>query len=172
MNRLDTPQKRWGCGSIALVAVLICGALFLLPRLFGGGDNADPNNDTNVDSGDDAGAQSASDDVRLGTLEISEEVDRDGCPVDSVSSLRNSERFYVVAPNSEVPEGTDIFVRLYQDGVVVEDLPIITADQDYNSTCINFVFETVDGDDFDPGQYEAEFWVNGNSYDSIQFEID
>jgi hypothetical protein len=170
MNRLDTPQKKWGCGSIALVAVLICGALFLLPRLFGGGDNnVDPN--TNVDNGDDAGAQSASD-VQLGSLVISENIDRDGCPVDTVSSLDNAERFYVVAPNSEVPEGTDIFVRLYQDGVVVEDLPIITADQDYDSTCINFVFETVDGDDFDAGEYEAEFWVNGNSYDSIRFNID
>ena len=162
MNRMDTKQK-WGCGSIALVALLICGAVVLLPRLFGEGDNV-TNTNTNSDNGDTS--------IVLGDLEISEDIDSDGCPLNSVSSLDNTDRFYVVAPNSAFPEGTTIFVRLYRDGVAVEDLPLITANQDYGDTCVNFVFETVDGRDFEAGQYQAEFWVNGNSYSTITFDID
>src|SRR5690349_2137831 len=119
MNRMNTNQK-WGCGSIGLVALLICGAVFLLPRLFGGDNN-------NVNTVDDNGdAQSVdTNDVFLGDLVIAESIDSDGCPVDTVSSLRNTDRFYVVAPDSSFPEGTTMFVRLYEDGVAVEDLPLI-----------------------------------------------
>jgi len=85
--------------------------------------------------------------------------------------LRNVDRFYVVALNSEVPEGTTIFARLYRDGEAIEDLPAITSNQDYNNSCINFVFETSDGDNFESGDYEAEFFVNGNSYNSVDFSI-
>jgi hypothetical protein len=171
MNRLDTNQK-WGCGSIAVVALVICGAVFLLPRLFGGGDNTNTIDDTNetVDTGSDA--QSANADIDLGDLVLTEQIDSDGCPTDSESSLSNTDSFYVVAPDSSFPEGTTMFVRLYEDGVAVEDLPLITANQDYGDTCVNFVFETVDGSDFDEGEYEAELWVNGNSYSSIRFNID
>jgi hypothetical protein len=168
MNRMNTNQK-WGCGSIALVALVICGAVILLPRLFGSGDNVNAipeDSDTNND------AQSANAEIFLGDLVLTEQIDSDGCPVDSESSLSNVDSFYVVAPDSSFPEGTTMFVRLYEDGVAIEDLPLITANQDYGDTCVNFVFETVDGSDFDEGEYEAEFWVNGNSYSTIRFNID
>lgn len=168
MKQLDTPQKKWGCGTIVVVILMICGALYLVPQFFGGNDNADPTE--RADNGD-AVAQNAADDVRLGSLQLAEEIDRDGCAVDTVSSLRNSDRFYVIAPNSEFPSGTTIFARLYRDGSAIEDLPIITANQNYTNSCINFVFETVDGDDFESGDYEVEFFVNGNSYSSTRFSI-
>jgi hypothetical protein len=166
MNKFNKQQQQWGCGSIILAVIVICGAAMLLPRLFGSGDNVD---DVNTP---DAIAQNEDTNIVLGPLVISEDIDRDGCPVNEVNSLENSSRFYVVAPNSAIPAGTDVFVRLYRDGVAVEDLPLITADQDYSNTCLNFVFETVDGNDFESGQYTAEFWVNGNSYSSIDFDID
>ena len=163
MNRMDTKQK-WGCGSIALAALVICGAVILLPRLFGSGDNTNEVNDIEPQNVDDS--------VFLGDLVVAEQIDANGCPVDSVSSLNNTEQFYIVAPDSSLPEGTTMFARLYRDGVAVEDLPLITANQDYSDTCVNFVFETVDGDDFEEGEYQAEFWVNGNSYNSVRFDID
>ena len=168
MNRMSTKQQ-WGCGSIALAVIVICGAVMLLPRLFGGGDNVvnDP-----TQAIDDVSSQSDFGDISLGNLVITEQIDSDGCPTEDLSSLDNTDRFYVVAPDSAFPEGTTVFVRLYKDGVAVEDLPLITANQDYSDTCVNFVFETVDGNDFDEGEYEAEFWVNGNSYSSIRFDID
>lgn len=163
MNRMDTKQK-WGCGSIALVALVICGAVILLPRLFGEGDNVITDAEAQQESGDTR--------IALGDLVLTEDINSDGCPVDDLSSLNNTDRFYVVAPNSAFPEGTSMFARLYRDGVAVEDLPLITADQDYGDTCVNFVFETVDGDEFEEGEYQAEFWVNGNSYSSITFNVD
>lgn len=169
MKQLNTPKKKWGCGTIAVIVVMICGAIYLFPRLFGGGEDTAPGNTTS-ESGN-AGAQSASSDINLGSLVIAENIDRDGCAVDNNSSLRNTDQFYVIAPDSEFPAGTTVFARLYRDGLVVEDLPLITADQDYSSSCINFIFETVNGNNFETGKYEAEFWVNGNSYNSITFNI-
>ena len=170
MKRLDTPQKKWGCGTIAVAILMICGAIYLFPRIFGGNDTAEPTD--NVDSGNEvADSQSASGDIDLGDLQISEAIDRDNCAVDSVSDLSNVDSFYVIAPNSQVPEGTTIFARLYRDGEAIEDLDPITANQDYDSTCISFAFESSSGD-FEEGDYEAEFFVNGNSYDTISFSID
>ncbi|MBZ0302806.1 MAG: hypothetical protein K8J31_23885, partial [Anaerolineae bacterium] len=77
---------------------------------------------------------------------------------------------YIVAPYSDVPAGTSVFVRLYQDGTPIEDTSEIQADQDYHNTCLNFVFEPIEGT-FDPGSYEAEFFVNGNPAQSVNFEI-
>lgn len=163
MNQLSSSQKKWSCGTIAVAVLMVCGGLYLVSQ-FLGGNTADP---TDV-----ADAQNASDNINLGSLEISEQIDRDGCATDSVSSLRNADVFYVIAPNSEFPEGTSIFARLYQDSTAIEDLPVITANQDYSNSCINFVFETTNGDNFQSGDYEVEFFVNGNSYDSIRFSID
>lgn len=165
MKQLNTPQKKWGCGTIVVVILMVCGALYLLPQFFGG-NTADP---TSIP--DNGNAQASSSDINLGTLEISEQIDRDGCAIDNVSSLRNADAFYVIAPNSEFPSGTTIFACLYRDGIAIEDLPVITANQDYSNSCINFVFETVNGNNFQSGDYEAEFFVNGNSYDSITFSI-
>jgi len=161
-------KQQWGCGSIALAVIVICGAVLLLPRLFGEGDNVITDPTTAID---DVSSQSQDESIVLGNLVITEQIDSNGCPTEQVSSLENTNRFYVVAPDSAFPEGTTVFVRLYRDGVVVEDLPLITANQDYSDTCVNFVFETVNGDDFDEGEYEAEFWVNGNSYSSVRFDI-
>jgi hypothetical protein len=173
MRQLNTPQKKWGCGTIAVAILMICGAIYLFPRIFGGGDgNTEQANDQVEDTNNDAQSSASSDDIDLGSLEISEGIDRDGCATEEVSSLNDVESFYVVAPNSAFPETTTIFARLYRDDEIVEDLPAITANQDYNNTCVNFVFETSNGRDFPSGDYTVEFFVNGNSYSSTDFEID
>jgi hypothetical protein len=165
-------MPKLGFGTIALGAIALCAIVLLIPRLFGGDDSADvepqsvpqrsePANDNTADMGD----------VDLGDLVVATGVDRDGCPTNEVSTLRNVDEFYVVAPNSEVAEGTDIFARLYLDETAVEDVPLITADSDYQNTCINFVFERTDNSNFESGDYEVEFWVNGNAYDSITFRV-
>jgi hypothetical protein len=169
MNLLNIPKIKWSCGAIAAAALVICGVIFLIPQFLGRGDTPEP---TVVANGGNDVAQNPLDNIHLGSLEIGEAIDRDGCAINNVSSLQNSPLFYVIAPNSEFPSGTTIFVRLYRDGRVVEDSPLITANQDYSSSCVNFVFETVDGNDFEAGEYEAEFWVNGNSYNTISFNLD
>jgi hypothetical protein len=76
----------------------------------------------------------------------------------------------VVAPNSNVPQGTTIYARLFRGNDVVEDSPEITADKDYVQNCINFVFQPT-GADFAPGSYEAQFFVNGNAASSVTFNV-
>lgn len=168
MNRLNTPQKKWGCGTIAVVILMVCGAIYLIPQFLGGNDSVEP---TNIPNSGNPIADNSSSNISLGSLEIAEQIDRDGCAFNRVSSFGSVQRFYVVAPNSSFPAGTTVFARLYRDGVAVEDLPMITANQAYSNSCINFVFETVNGASFESGTYEAEFWVNGNSYNSISFNI-
>ena len=174
---LNSRNKRFGCGTIGLLVVFLCAGALLLPRLFGGvfgGDNTDigaqsvPTSPADVDN---PPVVNSTGNVDLGPLVVTTAVDRDGCPVDDVNRLDNVDAFYVVAPNSEVAANTDVFARLYRDGGAVEDVPIITADRDYSNTCINFIFEHLDGS-FPPGEYEVEFWVNGNAYDSVTFRID
>jgi hypothetical protein len=147
---------------------MICGTVYLLPQFMGGQDSAEPT--VNDNSGNDV-LQNNSPNIVIGSLVIAEGIDRDGCAVNNVSSLQSANRFYVIAPNSAFPSGTTIFARLYQDGLAIEDLPLITANQDYSGSCISFVFETVNGNNFGIGQYEAEFWVNGNAYNSIRFNV-
>jgi hypothetical protein len=159
---------------IGLVVLgLIVAALFVLPRLGGGSEVASaptPVPQTGQVGGANTNPGTQASNVALGTLVAAANVDRDGCPVNTVQNFRPNDNIYVVAPNSAVPAGTSIFVRLYHDGQVLEDAPEIRADQNYNNTCINFVFESVAGG-FAPGLYEAEFFVNGNAYDTVRFEV-
>lgn len=167
MQNNDTPSSKMGIATIAFIAILVLG---VIAYLLGGNGNNTTNNTAENDTSD-VSAQNIDEDINLGRAVITEQVDRDGCAIGTTNNLRNVDSFYVVAPDSEVAEGTDIFVRLYHDDIAIEDLPIITADQDYDSTCINFVFETTDNFNFDSGNYEAEFWVNGNAYSSVTFSI-
>jgi hypothetical protein len=150
--------------TIVIGIIVVLAAIFVLPRLFNT-DNVD-----NTPVNDDAGSQTLDENIDLGQLVSASSIDRDGCATSTTASFEATEPVYVVAEDSSVPRGTSVFVRLYHEGQPIEDAPEITADQDYNSTCINFIFEP-EGRAFDPGSYEAEFIVNGNPADSVNFEI-
>ncbi|MCI0711288.1 MAG: hypothetical protein L0154_14115 [Chloroflexi bacterium] len=150
--------------TIVIGIIIVIVAIFVLPRLFNT-DNVD-----NTPADDSAGSQTVDENIDLGRVVSASSIDRDGCATDTTASFEVTEPVYVVAEDSNVPRGTSVFVRLYHEGQPVEDAPEITADQDYNNTCINFIFEP-EGSAFDPGSYEAEFIINGNPADSVSFEI-
>ena len=159
MNNFKLDGKTIAIGLLILVAAVI-----FLPRLFNTGA-------TNVEEPTSQPQNQAEDsNILLGNPVSAAAVDRDGCPVDTTDTFRPSEDIYVVAPSSDIPAGTAVFVRLYHENTPIEDAPEIQADQDYQNTCINFVFEPDDGP-FDTGSYEAEFYVNGNAAESVQFEV-
>lgn len=164
---MDNDKRMLGCGTFVVGIIIVLAIAVLSPMLFGNGNN----NDNDNARGNDVSSQSVDGGILLGPAVVSEQIDRDGCAVDITSRLTDVDSFYVVAPDSQIPSGTDVFVRLYKEGIAIEDLPVITANQDYESTCLNFMFETIDGQDFENGNYEAEFWVNGNAYNEINFEI-
>jgi hypothetical protein len=108
--------------------------------------------------------------VELGRVYASSNVDRDGCPVDSVSEFYPDEPVYVSIERSYIPRGSELFARLYQDGRAVEDTAPIRADQNME-TCVWFVFESGRGSGLQPGQYEAEIFVNGEALDYVEFVV-
>jgi hypothetical protein len=112
------------------------------------------------------------DGVELGDVVMAEALDRNGCPSTTAATFDvNTDRIYVVAEDSHVVAGTEVFVRWYLDGEVYEDSPVIVADQDYENDCISFTLQLDHADQFRPGDYEAEFIINGNPAESVSFEI-
>ncbi len=78
---------------------------------------------------------------------------------------------YVVAEDSVIAQGTDIFVRWYYEGEVYEESDEITADQNYTDTCIGFSLEADEINALRAGDYEAEFIVNGNAANTVDFQV-
>lgn len=163
MNNIKLDRKTIVIGLIVLV-----GALYFLPKILGN-DNSDDNNNNN--SSGSSTTNQVDTGANFGQIVTANAVDRDGCAVGSTTTFSTSGPIYVVAQDSEVQQGTAIFVRLYYQGQPIEDLPEITADQDYNNSCINFVFGPTQGAALQSGQYEAEFVVNGNQSDSVTFQV-
>jgi len=166
--------KSLGVGALVLILACVLCAAFAIPRVFDGGD--DDNEPRPAEQEDDSPSVSdesrpENDNVVLGSLTTAASLDSDGCPVEVASTFSPTDSIYVVAPNSDVPEGTLVFARLHHNGNAVEDSPEIQADQDYSNTCINFVFEPTTGEAFEPGSYEVEFIVNGNPSESVTFEV-
>ncbi len=164
-NTQGTPDRKQ---LIIIGIVIVVAAIFLLPRLFG---NNTPTTQTNVPSVPQQQNPSTDNaNIQLGAPVSAVSVDRNGCATDTASTFSPSDSIYVVAPNSNVPQGTTLFVRLYRDNNPVEDAPQITADKDYIQNCISFVFAPT-GQDFAPGTYEAQFFVNGNAASSVTFNV-
>jgi hypothetical protein len=158
--------------TIIIGLLIIAAAIFVLPRLF---DTSRVNDTNPPDTIQDNGGQTrdsqpADSNADLGRVVSASSVNRDECPTNTTSTFEANQPIYVVAQDSSVEAGTTVFVRLYHEGQPIEDAPEITADRDYNDTCISFVFEP-EGAAFEDGSYEAEFIVNGNKSDSVAFEV-
>lgn len=151
--------------TIGIGILLILAALIFLPRLLNNGDTNPNEPGTSVPQENTRNA-----DIELGSPVAAAAVDSAGCPVNITDDFETSEDIYIVAPDSDIPEGSSVFVRLYHENTAVEDAQEIVADRDYQNTCINFVFEPI-GAPFDEGDYTAEFYVNGNVADSVDFQI-
>jgi hypothetical protein len=170
MNTRDSMSSKLNGRTIAIGVVILLAAIFILPRLFNTDSVAQPNQPSLGNENFGNQNQPLDGNIALGNPVSAAAVDRDGCPVETTSQFSASNDIYVVAPNSSVPQGTSVFVRLYREGQPIEDAPEIIADRDYDNTCINFVFEPVN-QPFESGSYEAEFFINGNAADTISFDV-
>lgn len=157
-----------------IIGIVIIAAIFLIgPRLFNTNNTADNTPlplPTRQNTGGVLGGNN-SDNIDIGNVVTTSAVDINGCPTDSRADFEPGEQVYVVAEDSDFPAGTSVFVRLYHDGTPLEDAPEIQADRDYTNSCVNFIFEPTAGQEFDSGDYQAEFIVNGNSADTVNFEV-
>jgi hypothetical protein len=108
----------------------------------------------------------------LGPVVAAQNIDRDNCAVDATTSFDDNDPIYVVLEDSQLPRGTSMFARMYQDGQAIEDTRELVAEEDYNNVCVSFVFEPTDrAEVWESGNYEVEFYVNGNAYQSTSFQI-
>ncbi len=164
-NTQGTPDRKQ---LIIIGIVIVVAAIFLLPRLFGNNTPTTQTNAPTIPQQQNPSTDNAN--IQLGAPVSAVGIDRNGCATDTTSTFSPSDSIYVVAPNSNVPQGTTLFVRLFRDNNPVEDAPQITADKDYIQNCINFVFSPT-GKDFTPGTYEAQFFVNGNAASSVTFNV-
>lgn len=129
----------------------------------GNGDLVPPSSNTNNTTLDTSG---------LGLVVAAQSVDRDNCAVNTTSTFDTNDAVYIVMEDARLEQGTTMFARLYRNGVAVEDTRELTAEDDYDNVCVSFVFEpSASAEVWDAGQYEAEFFVNGNSYRSTSFDI-
>src|SRR5690606_12627679 len=78
-----------------------------------------------------------------------------GCAGERQDGFGVHDTVYVVVENADISQGTTLFVRLYHSDTPLEDSAELTADQNYEDVCANFLFEPVEGAAFDVGQYEA-----------------
>jgi len=166
----------------AIVTIVVIIGLLLLGRFITGmsGNTTNPTTDTtyngngttNNNSLNPANTNNTTTLNNLGPVVAAQAIDRDNCAVDATTHFTTRDPVYVVLADSQLPQGTTMFARLYKDGVAIEDTKELTADQDYNNTCVNFVFRpSQSAQVWQPGNYEAEFFVNGNSYRSTTFDI-
>jgi len=156
--------------SLLIVVVIVIAAALLLPRLFGNNTPTTQTNTNNPTIPQQQNPVTNNANIQLGAPVSAVGIDRNGCATDTTSTFSGSDSIYVVAPDSNVPQGTTVFARLYRNNNPVEDAPQITADKDYSQSCINFVFQPT-GADFAPGTYEAQFFVNGNAASSVTFNV-
>ncbi len=149
---------------IIIVVLVIIAAVVLLPRLFNNNAATTPQTIPAQQN------PQTDNNIQLGAPISTSSLDSSGCAIESQSTFSPNNSIYVVAPESNIPQGTTLFVRLYRDGAAIEDAPQITANQDYFNNCINFVFQPT-GQAFDAGSYEAQFFVNGNAGPSVVFNV-
>ncbi|MCC6615887.1 MAG: hypothetical protein IT320_20625 [Anaerolineae bacterium] len=149
-----------------IIILVVVGIAFLLLRNQGQTPAATPTATPQPLAQTDNSASSA---IQLGQIVTAQSVDRDGCPGEVTSRFAPTDSIYVVARETDIPQGTGVFARLYFNNEGIEDTDEITADTDLPATCINFVFEHDGG--FEPGNYEAEFFVNGNPAGSVSFTV-
>lgn len=161
--------------TIAIGLIVIVVVIFLAGRLFGGSGDETPtstaplSNDAPT-SGQDQG-EPEDDGIELGDVVMATSIDENGCPTDVVNGIEPSTLpFYAVAPNSDVVEGTTVFARLSRGTQNLQDAAEITAPDDLNDVCIVFEFDPRSLA-LEPGEYQVQFFVNGNAADTAEFEV-
>ncbi len=116
-------------------------------------------------------SSSAVTELAIGPFYSTAEVDQNGCPERALAYFRPEDAIYISAETSQIPAGTEIFVRLIFAGNPIEDTAPLVADQDL-TTCVWFVFERTRAGGFAPGDYQAEVYVNGERFETVRFTVE
>jgi hypothetical protein len=182
----QAPTNNSQMRTAAIVTIVVIIGLLLLGRFVTGmmGNNNTPTTSDTINNTNSGNTQlnpqnnttnntnNTLDTSNLGPVVAAQNIDRDNCAVDATTSFDDNDPIYVVLEDSQLEKGTSMFARMYKDGNAIEDTRELVAEQDYNNTCVSFVFEPTDrAEVWDAGNYEVEFYINGNAYQSTSFQI-
>lgn len=125
-------------------------------------NNSSNNNSSNNDSG-----------IALGDFVVGSSLNADGCVTRPASSFRSTDTIYVGIQPSDFPNGTVFYAQFFVNGELYEETDEITADDDYGDTCVQFNIQAESGaPNLTRGNYEANFYVNGNVADTVTFVVE
>ena len=171
-NNAGTGGLKLDGRTVAIAVVVLLVLLFLGFQLFGnrGADSTAENVNPTAAFQENPNAGEPATNPSLGNVVAAANVDREGCPTDTTTTFNTDDTIYVGVTNGDIPEGTDMFARLFYEGEPLEDTDVITADADYS--CVAFAFEATSGAEvLESGSYEAQLFVNGNPGDSVSFDV-
>jgi hypothetical protein len=165
MNRRGFQPSRIMLIVGALIVLCLCvvfgGAGSLFSGFLGGNERVTTR---------DAVPQTGNQAVELGRAYTTTEIDQEGCPLDNVFEFYPDEAVYVSIDYSYIPQGTEMFARLYYNGQAIEDTEAIYADRDME-TCVWYVFEGSRGSELQVGDYEVDIYVNGSVVETLDFVV-
>jgi len=181
----QAPTNNSQMRTAAIVTIVVIIGLLLLGRfvtgMMGNGNDTTPTTSDTINNTNSGNTQlnpqnnttnNTTDTSNLGPVVAAQNIDRDNCAVDATTSFDDNDPIYVVLEDSQLAKGTSMFARMYKDGTAIEDTRELVAEEDYNNTCVSFVFEPTDrAEVWDAGNYEVEFYINGNAYQSTSFQI-
>jgi hypothetical protein len=108
----------------------------------------------------------------LGDIVTAEGIGANNAPVEVTDSFDASQDFiYAVAEVERIEPGTTMFARWSRDGEPFEDSTELRADRLYENTFVEFHLENLQ-DSMEPGDYQVQFFVNGNPSKEAVFTVE
>jgi len=93
-------------------------------------------------------------------------------PIGITDTFSESEDvLYCVVEANRIDAGTNFYARFLYEGEPFEDTPVITAEQDYSDTHIEFHIEPADFGVLEAGDYACKIYVNGNPVQTVEFRV-
>jgi len=93
-------------------------------------------------------------------------------PIGVTTTFNASEDIiYCIVEARRIDSGTSFFARWSFEGEPFEDTPVITADQNYQNTYIEFHIEPRDFGVLKAGDYSCKIYVNGNPVRTAEFKV-
>jgi hypothetical protein len=108
--------------------------------------------------------------VQLSQIVMTRTVGEGNEPIDTTNQFRTTDRAIYAVAQGNIPSGTRMFARWSREGVPFEDTTEIVADRAYENTFIEFHISP-SGSALVPGNYNVQFFVNGNPGPQAQFLV-
>jgi hypothetical protein len=108
----------------------------------------------------------------LGNAVMAKGIGSNNAPISETSTFNSSEDIiYCVVKATSIDKGTTLFARWVYQGEPFEDTPVITADQKYTNTYVEFHIEPKSIGVLKSGNYECRIYVNGNPVRTATFKV-